>query len=193
MSNILTFYLGNQPDANIQVYSNRYMLQQFGRLVKMYKMLANYTATVIHECVRYGIPAQRPLVLHYEDDPLAVNSKYQYMYGPDLLIAPVLQANVTKQRVYLPKGEWVFMWNNATIVAGGQYITIPSPIGRPPVFYKKSSPFALTFDTIGMTPLVPPPPTRPPTTQSTNSAVAQFANVVTLILTFYMYLAHELS
>jgi alpha-glucosidase (family GH31 glycosyl hydrolase) len=43
------------------------------------------------------------------------------MYGPDLLIAPVLQSNVTKQRVYLPKGEWVFMWNNATIVAGGQY------------------------------------------------------------------------
>jgi alpha-glucosidase len=76
------------------------------------------------------------------------------MYGPDLLIAPVLQSNVTKQRVYLPKGEWVFMWNNATIVAGGQYTTVPSPIGRPPVFYKKSSPFALTFDTIGMTPLL---------------------------------------
>jgi alpha-glucosidase (family GH31 glycosyl hydrolase) len=56
---------------------------------KLVEMLANYTATVIHECVRYGIPAQRPLVLHYEDDPIAVNSKYQYMYGPDLLIENV--------------------------------------------------------------------------------------------------------
>ena len=121
-------------------------------------MLNNYTRSVIQECVTKGIPAQRPMVLHYQNDPKAVKAKYQYMYGSDLLIAPVIKSNVTTQTVYLPQGNWVFLWNTSMVNTGNKLVTVPAPIGQPPVFYKNSSSFSGTFTAISKIPLLPPIP-----------------------------------
>ncbi|XP_071178481.1 sulfoquinovosidase-like isoform X2 [Mytilus edulis] len=194
---VMRTHEGNQPDFNVQAYSNQYILLQFARLVKIYRMLGNYTNSVIQTCVRDGIPAQRPLVLHYQNDPVAVNAKYQYMYGSDLLIAPVIQANVTSQKVYLPQGEWVFLWNTSTQTAGNKYITVPAPIGQPPVFYQKTSPYSATFNAVSKIPLVPPPPTtNQPSTKapgSSNSGVLTATNSVLLLLTLYTQLMYNFS
>merc|ERR1711879_208485 len=72
-----------------------------------------------------------------------------YMFGPDVLVAPVYLSNVTSQNVVLPPansgGTWMYAWSN-TSYKGDQMVNISTPIGYPPVFYRSDSKFRDTFD-----------------------------------------------
>ena len=58
-----------------------------------------------------GSPVMRPLFLQFENDSLAYSQDYEYMYGSDLLVAPVLLPGVDTWTVYLPGPEsWVHLW-----------------------------------------------------------------------------------
>jgi alpha-D-xyloside xylohydrolase len=47
----------------------------------------------------------RPLVFDFADDPEALKQKYEYMFGPELLISPVTEAGVSEWQTYLPKNK----------------------------------------------------------------------------------------
>ncbi|KAH3876631.1 hypothetical protein DPMN_000478 [Dreissena polymorpha] len=174
---------GNQPQANVQFYSNDYIEQQFGRLSRMFVHIANYTRHVVQENSLFGTPAQRPLFMEFPDDPAAWAVTYQYMYGDKVLVAPVIATNVTSQTVYLPKGPgsagWHFLWSDRSY-PGGQFANVPAPIGQPPVFYLSSPEYDDIFTAVKRKfPLVqPPPPTTPHaetstvSTKSTNSCTS---------------------
>lgn len=53
-------------------------------------MLSNYSRAAIRQNSEEGVPVMRPLFLHYEADPDSFRNNYEYMYGDDLLVAPVL-------------------------------------------------------------------------------------------------------
>ena len=53
-----------------------------------------------------GAPVQRPLVFDHQDDPAVRDLDDQYLFGPDLLVAPVVEAGTTARQVYLPAGDW---------------------------------------------------------------------------------------
>ncbi len=53
-----------------------------------------------------GAPPMRPLFFDFPDDPACTTSEDQFMFGPDLLVAPVLEQGATSRPVYLPAGEW---------------------------------------------------------------------------------------
>ena len=55
-----------------------------------------------------GGTLMRPLVMDFRTDPEALKQKYQYMFGPALLVVPVVDENIKEQEVYLPenKGGW---------------------------------------------------------------------------------------
>lgn len=145
--NFHSFFSGNQPQANVQFYTSDAIEKQFGRLSQIFVFVSNYTKTVVRENAQYGVPAQRPLFMEFPNDTVSWTISYQYMFGSDLLVAPVIESNVTTMKVYLPSGEWGFIWDT-TDRAGNQYVTVPSPIGKPPAFYRKSSPFADMFSQI---------------------------------------------
>ena len=85
------------------------------------------------------------MFLHYEDDRATYAIQDAYLYGRDLLVAPVWQAGQTGRMLYLPKGEeWTYVWSGVSY-AGGQEITIEAPIGQPPVFYRTGTEFAELF------------------------------------------------
>ncbi len=68
------------------------------------------------------------------------------MFGPDILVSPVVRPNETKHHYYLPKGEWIQFFTNEEVKSGeGE---IDSPLGLPIAFYRKDSAFANLFENL---------------------------------------------
>jgi alpha-glucosidase len=88
------------------------------------------------------LPLQRPLFLHY-DDPAYHDVQDQYLYGADMLVAPVVEADQTARDVILPEGKWVHLWSGVEYTQGTHAIAAPN--GQPPVFTRKDSKFAPLF------------------------------------------------
>ena len=85
-----------------------------------------------------GYTLMRPLVFDFADDPEALKQKYEYMFGPDLLISPITEPGVTEWTTYLPKnaGGWKDQRTNKRY-DGGQYVTTPVDKGHIPVFLRE--------------------------------------------------------
>ena len=86
-----------------------------------------------------GLPPMRPLFVDYPDDEIAWTIDDQFLFGPDILVAPVLAAGQTSRSVYLPAGPtWRDAWTGDSF-AGGQTIAVDAPIERIPVFTRGES------------------------------------------------------
>jgi alpha-D-xyloside xylohydrolase len=77
----------------------------------------------------------RPLIFDFADDPDALHQKYEYMFGPALLISPVTEPGVSTWRTYLPKheGGW-YDYRTGEHYDGGQYVTTSVTKAQIPVF-----------------------------------------------------------
>lgn len=139
---------GNRPDENFQFDQDAQTMAHLARMTKIYCHLTPYLKSLTEEANTKGYPVQRPLFVHFEHDINTYDIQEQYMYGSDVLVAPVHKQNVTEWTVYLPANEtWVYLWDGCEI-QGGQSITIPAPIGKPPVFYRKNTSWAALFEAI---------------------------------------------
>jgi len=76
-----------------------------------YRMMP-YLYSAVRECTQSGLPVMRSLWLHYPDDPAAVARGDQYLWGRDMLVAPVLEKGAAERRLYLPHGAWYDFWTN---------------------------------------------------------------------------------
>ncbi len=86
-----------------------------------------------------GAPIMRALFMDFPADARAANVKDEYMLGPSLLVAPVVEQGAITRRVYLPAGtDWYFYWTNQR-VHGGQTITVSAPIDTLPLFVRAGS------------------------------------------------------
>lgn len=142
---VMRSHEGNRPQDNLQIDQDPLVLKHFARMTRIYRHLAPYLATLTLEATVNGLPVQRPLFLHFEDDPRAYESQTTYLYGADMLVAPVIDAGVTSWRAYLPQGPtWIHLWSQEEF-AGGTDVEVPAPLGSPPVFYRKGCAFAPLF------------------------------------------------
>ncbi len=131
-------------------------MRQFARLTRIYRHLAPYRSLVALQNARRGIPIQRPLLL-LGDDPCARDLAHQYMFGDDLLVAPVLFEGATRWRVYLPAGEWRYLWNGTEVSVpprasgcrGTEVEVDVAAFGFTPVFYRSDSRWRELFAEIG--------------------------------------------
>ena len=82
-----------------------------------------------------GGTLMRPLVFDFADDEEALKQRYEYMFGPELLVSPVTEPGVTSWRTYLPKNEggW-YDYHTGQHYDGGQYVTTVVTKARIPVF-----------------------------------------------------------
>ncbi|MCK3658107.1 alpha-glucosidase [Pasteurellaceae bacterium Pebbles2] len=139
---------GNRPDENFQFDQDNSTLNHLARMVNIYRHLVPYLKSLVNEAYEKGYPIQRPLFVHFEQDTNTYDIQDHYMYGSDLLVAPVHKQGVTEWTVYLPADEtWINVWNSQEI-QGGQSITVPAPIGKPPLFYRKNSKWTDLFAAI---------------------------------------------
>ena len=105
--------------------------------------LAPYVRHLVAEAQASGLPAQRALFLHYPQDAETFTIQDQFLYGADLMVAPVIEAGAVMRKVYLPEGAWRHVWSGQSYAPG--WHDVPAPIGQPPVFYRPDSAFADLF------------------------------------------------
>jgi alpha-glucosidase/alpha-D-xyloside xylohydrolase len=77
----------------------------------------------------------RALWLHYPNDPEAVKLGNEFLWGRDLLVAPVVEKGVTSRRIYLPEGAW-FDWWTGEKHAGEQWIDRPVDLATLPLYVR---------------------------------------------------------
>ena len=145
---VMRSHEGNRPSQNLQIDQDPVVLAHFGRMTRIYVHLVPYLRSLSQEAFKTGLPVQRPLFLHYEDDPKTYDIQTAYLYGPDLLVAPVIEAARTNWSTYLPAGSnWVHVWSGECH-AGGQTVSVAAPLGQPPVFYRADSEHAVLFSAL---------------------------------------------
>jgi alpha-glucosidase (family GH31 glycosyl hydrolase) len=105
------------------------------RYLELRYQLMPYTYTLAWQAHREGLPLMRPLVLNYPDDPRVWDLGTQYLWGDDLLVAPVSRAGATHWPVYLPAGTWHDFWTHETHEGPGS-ITVVAPLDRLPLFVR---------------------------------------------------------
>jgi alpha-D-xyloside xylohydrolase len=81
----------------------------------------------------------RPLFYDFPEDPATWAVDDTYMFGPDLLVAPVLEPASERRSVYLPGGRtWIDVWTGAA-VEGGNRVEVDTPIDRIPLFARTAT------------------------------------------------------
>ena len=84
--------------------------------------LMPYIYSAVRESTQTGMPIIRALWLHYPDDPAAVSRGDEYLWGRDMLVAPVIEKGATERKLYLPRGAWHDFWTKERI-EGGREVT----------------------------------------------------------------------
>ncbi|MDL2232566.1 family 31 glucosidase [Ruminococcaceae bacterium OttesenSCG-928-L11] len=108
--------------------------------------LRDYTREQMRKASEAGTPVMRPLFYDFPQDANSWETDDAYLYGPDLVVAPVLEMDARTRSVYLPAGtDWVDVWTK-TVHSGGQTIETDAPIDRIPVFARKGAAVLSAFD-----------------------------------------------
>ena len=139
---VMRSHEGNRPDDNLQIDSSAELIAHFVRASQIHARLAPYVRSLLDEGQQSGLPAQRPLFLHYERAEYQAIQD-QYLYGADLLVAPVIEEGVTSRNVVIPSDGWVDFWSGAALPKGELWFD--APYGKPPAAYRADSSFAPLF------------------------------------------------
>jgi alpha-D-xyloside xylohydrolase len=125
-------------------------LANWRRYAKLRTQLYPYLAAAAKQYRSSGLPLMRALALRYPDDPAAVGREDEFLFGRDLLAAPVLEPGATSRTLYLPRGRWIDFWRSvrysdrsgsidlraAKLVRGGREITMPAPLDQLPLLVR---------------------------------------------------------
>lgn len=146
-----------QDPERAEVWSPE-VLPHWRALARLRTQLYPYLWAAAQEYQRSGMPMMRHLALAYPDEPAAWGrgpdagaSRFEYLFGPDLLVAPVVDLGATGRDVWLPPGRWVDFWAGATydeatgsydaqagapVLEGGRVVHVTSPLGQTPLFVR---------------------------------------------------------
>ena len=96
-----------------------------------------YRYAAAQQSAKTGMPIMRALVLDYQDDQLARQARNEYLFGPDLLVAPIVDQGM-QRIVYLPQGEWLDYWTGKALV-GGRVILVEAAIDSIPLYVRQGA------------------------------------------------------
>ncbi|MDJ0749441.1 MAG: glycoside hydrolase family 31 protein [Woeseiaceae bacterium] len=102
----------------------------------MRERLRPYIQVHMEHASKTGTPIMRPLLFDFPADETVYGVGDQFMFGPDLMVAPVLEEGATKRTVYFPRGAtWTDAESNKEYEGGTQH-EMEAPLGRIPLFLK---------------------------------------------------------
>ncbi len=107
------------------------------KYIELRYRLLPYTYTAFQQAATEGVPLMRPLFLEFptEAETYQAQNHTTYLWGNDMLVAPVTRAGENIRKVYLPAGTWYDFWENQTYV-GGTYHYVEAPIEKLPIFVR---------------------------------------------------------
>lgn len=98
--------------------------------------LKPYITGLMQAAHQHGTPVMRPLFYEFPADRHSWEVGDEYLFGPDLLVAPVMEAGLQQRPVYLPDGaQWTNAWTGE-VLAGGQTVTAETPLDIIPLFVR---------------------------------------------------------
>ncbi len=101
--------------------------------------MKDYVKSIMKESHETGAPVMRMLSYEFPNDDKAWEDQYSYMFGPELLVAPVMFEGMIERVVYLPKGtKWKSVWTGE-IFDGGIEIKVDAPLEKIPLFLRNGS------------------------------------------------------
>lgn len=107
--------------------------------IELKYQLFPYLYTYSRKAHDSGLPITRGLFMEYPNDMEAAKVDNQFMFGEEILVAPVLKKGERVKRVYLPDGEWIDFNDKKTEYLGGQTVPYKAPLNRIPIFVKKGT------------------------------------------------------
>jgi alpha-glucosidase/alpha-D-xyloside xylohydrolase len=131
--------------------------------------LMPYTYTLAREAYDTGMPLMRALWLHYPDDKQALGQSQEYLWGRNLLIAPVYEKGAKSREVYLPAGTWYDWWDNSKH-NGGTTVTRKVDLATVPIYVRAGS--IIPFDPVRQ--YLAQPVTEPTTLKVYSGASGEF-------------------
>jgi alpha-glucosidase len=97
-----------------------------------------YIYSAAWDLYQKGLPIMRSLVLYNQNDTNVYKIDDQYMFGPDIMVAPVTQKGLTSRNIYLPEGNW-FDFYSGVKYTGKQTIAYPCPVNVLPLLVKEGA------------------------------------------------------
>ncbi len=125
-------------------------IDNWRRYAKLRTQLYPYIAAAAATYRRSGMPIMRHLALTNPGDRRAVAQDDEFLFGPDLLAAPVLEPGARERDLYLPGGRWIDLWRSAryvegtgglrlgsaTLLHGRREVTVPAPLDELPLLVR---------------------------------------------------------
>lgn len=124
---------GATPDAS-QLHNPQVEIICRKYLELRYRMLP-YLYSLMRESVTTGMPPIRSLWLEYPDDPQAVACGGAFLWGPYMLVAPVVEKGAVSRKVYLPRGTWFDFWTGE-LLQGGREVSRAVDLETTPLFVR---------------------------------------------------------
>jgi len=112
------------------------LIEIYRSMVQLHHDLIPYLLPYARIAAERGLPIARPLVLAWPDDPKVRDLWDQFLYGDDLLVAPVWREGAREREVYLPPGAWEDFWDPTRYFEGPVMLKVKAPLGRIPVFVR---------------------------------------------------------
>lgn len=115
------------PPTEPWLYESERVQNTFRLSAEMKYKLMPYVYAQAKECTEKGLSMTRPLFMEFPNDPASWRVETEYMFGSQILVAPLMETGITEREVYVPEGKWidyqtgkVYEHGWQTIVADGE-------------------------------------------------------------------------
>jgi alpha-D-xyloside xylohydrolase len=115
------------------------------RLIELRERLRPYIHRYMEIASETGAPLMRPMFFDYQEDEVCYSLGDQYMFGEDILFAPIVNQGQTCRKVYLPSGQWIDV-NDRKEYTGGCFVEIHAELEQFIAFVKSGSECLAYFD-----------------------------------------------
>ena len=106
------------------------------KFIGIREKMRDYTRSLMQEAHEKGTPVIRPMFYEFPADRECWDIQDAYMYGPDILVAPICHEKETGRRVYLPNGaRWIHAGTGKEY-EGGRWVDMEAPLETLPVFLR---------------------------------------------------------
>lgn len=112
------------------------------RYLMLKQRLTPYMYNLCAEASQTGVPAVRALVLEYPNDPKTwgeETTKYEFLLGKDILVAPVYKSEDKRDSIYLPQGRWIDFWDGTTYEGNTTLNGYAAPLDKLPLFVREGA------------------------------------------------------
>lgn len=127
---------GTGADNEIWSYGEE-NYQIMKKFIEIRELLRGYTRGLMEEAHNMGAPVMRTMFYEFPKEDILWELKTQYMYGADILVAPVVEAHAVSRKVYLPQSCRWTLAGTGEVFEGGQWVDVKAAIDTLPVFLRE--------------------------------------------------------